>query len=179
MKMIQAESKDKKSHIDRLLGLGAIMVFIDTRKPAVDVPPIHRGLPQLALNFSYNFLNSDFKITDTTIESTLTFPDGKYFCRVPLEAIYGITSRFAAETIVFPADMPAEMIEKMVQPEPEQGPVLVVDTSPDKISPDKISPDKASPDKALSDKDAHQTNTESPLPPSRPRKKGHLKLVKS
>jgi len=157
MKMIQAESKEKKSHLERLLGLGTVMVFLDSRKTNVDVPSAHRGLPQLALNFSYNFSNSDFKIAEDHLESTLTFPDGKYFCIVPMKALYGMTSRFAGETIVFPEDMPPEILEKMVQPEPSQGPALIASAPPPPPAAE-TAPDKKTPT---------------------PRKKGHLKLVKS
>ncbi len=167
MKMIQSESKEKKVHLERLLSLGTIMVFLDSRIPEVKVPSVHKGLSQLALNFSYNFANSDFKVTDTHLESTLTFPDGKFFCFIPLSALYGITSRFAGETVVFPSDMPPEIIKKMVEPEITTGPTLIAPT------PIVSTPAPA----VLTPITTLPTSDEKPEPS--PRKKGHLKLVKS
>ncbi len=112
MNLINAPKAEKKNHLERMLQHGTVMIYLDTRRSEVDVPTIHRNQIQLALNLSYNFRIPDFKITDTLIEVSLTFPDGKYFCILPFTAIYGMTSRFTGETVVFPEDVPAELMSQ-------------------------------------------------------------------
>lgn len=156
MKLINAKQGEKKDQLERLIAMGTVMIFVDTRKMGVDVPANHKGSPQLALNLSYNFPIPDFKILIDRVEATLTFPEGKHLCILPYLAIYGMTSRFAGETVVFPEDIPPEFLQQQVQQVKGPTPVLVPPPPPDPP------PQNSSP---LDD-------------PSKKKKGGHLRLIK-
>lgn len=156
MKLINAKQGEKKDQLERLLAMGTVMIFVDTRKMGVDVPVHHRGSAQLALNLSFNFPLPDFKLLPDRVEATLTFPEGKYFCILPYLAIYGMTSRFAGETVVFPEDIPPEFLQQQAQQIKGPTPVLVPPPPPDPPSP----------------------NPSPPTDPFQKKKGGHLRLIK-
>lgn len=110
MKLTESPKAEKKQHLDRLLQKGAVIALVDARQRGVMVPKNHLANPQLPLNLSYNFQIPDFKITEKQVQITLTFPEGKYFCVVPMEAIYGMISKFEGEMVLFPENVPLEFL---------------------------------------------------------------------
>lgn len=106
MRLIEAKSDTKKNHLERLMTLGGIMIFVDTRKKDVQVPTQHLGNPQLPLNLDYAFQIPDFKILEDRIEATLSFNRTDFLCVIPMPAIYVIRSHVLPEIIVFPEDVP-------------------------------------------------------------------------
>lgn len=106
MRLVEANSNTKKNHLERLLTLGGIMIFVDTRKKDVQVPTQHLGNPQLPLNLDYAFQIPDFKILQDRIEATLSFNRQDFLCVLPMPAIYVIRSHVLPEIIVFPEDVP-------------------------------------------------------------------------
>ncbi len=109
MKLTEGKIGDKKIHLERLLALGTVMVFVDSRHNEVIVPPQHKGMTQLPLNFDYGFNIPDFKVCDNHIEASLSFNRQRFFCILPYKAVYALNSQLAGEVIVFPEDMPEEM----------------------------------------------------------------------
>lgn len=110
MNLTQAKKEEKKAQIERLLSKGLVMVMVDTRKPGVRVPPEHMGKPQLALNLSYSFEIPDFKVLDDRVEVSLSFNKQDFFCMLSLDAIYTLVSQDAGEVVVFPQDVPLELM---------------------------------------------------------------------
>ncbi len=111
MNLIHAPSTEKKSQLERLLQFGKVMIFLDSRKTEVLVPPNHKGNLQLALNLSYSFQIPDFKVFDDHVEVTLAFPEGQFFCHIPFSAIYGMTSQPCSQTVMFPTEVPPELLK--------------------------------------------------------------------
>lgn len=111
MNLIHAPSTEKKSQLERLLQFGKVMIFLDSRKTEVRVPPNHKGNLQLALNLSYSFQIPDFKVFEDHVEVTLSFPEGKFFCHLPFSAIYGMTSQPCSQTVMFPTEVPPELLK--------------------------------------------------------------------
>ncbi len=149
MKLIQATKQDKKNQIERLLHHGTVMFYIDTRVTGVSVPSHFMGNPQLALNFDYAYRIPDFRILNDRVEATLEFGTLYFFCVLPMDAIYTLRSDVKGEMVVFPEEMPKDFFtEQKTTTEPEKPKLTSV------------------PDVSVL-----------PETESKPRKKGHLKLV--
>lgn len=164
MKLIEAEKSEKKDQLERLLEKGIVMVFVDARRKNVEVPAQYRGNLQLPLNVSYTYQIPDFKVLDDRIEVSLTFADGEFFCRLPFDALYVYTSQIAGESVVFPEDVPPELIHTMA-PAPK---------SSDKKSRPKLPKTIDAPVPEFS---VVEGQSEEPKKPSKKKKTNHLKLV--
>jgi len=170
MKVVEAPKDVKKGHIERLLSLGMVMVFIDTRISGVLVPEPFRNNPQLPLNFDYAFGIPDFKIKEEHIEATLEFfHTTQFFCMIPMDAIYA--ARSEKEIVVFPESIPKELITSM--------PVATPKVEPEILSPSKKKPKLISLETVL--EEASEPNAKLKKKRKAPAKKTtkpHLKLVK-
>lgn len=162
MKVTQATKTEKKSHFERLLEKGVVTIFVNSHKESVAVPPRYLANHQLVLNMSYTFQIPDFKIFEDRVEVTLTFPENKFYCILPFDAIYVMTSQIAGETVIFPDEVPQELLLK--------GGIWPAEGTGDKKQgrPPLFSIPVTSP--VLDE----QKETKIPV-----KKKGHLKLVKS
>lgn len=110
MKVREFKNEEKKAEIERLLGEGLMSCFIDSRRDDVDVPSQHKDNIQLILNFSYLFQVPDFQLTETQIEASLSFGPQVYFCQIPYDSIYVISSQITQETLIFPESVPSELL---------------------------------------------------------------------
>lgn len=126
MKWLSAPKGDKKNHLERLLGHGTVMIFLDARKEEVSVPNQHKANPQLALNFDYAFQIPDFKISESRIEATLEFYPLYFFCIIPLDSVYGMRCDSLDEMILFPESVPPEMIVKSQEAPSPSSPLRAV-----------------------------------------------------
>jgi stringent starvation protein B len=133
MKIIEGIREDKKMHLERLLDKGTVMLFVDSRRPEVQVPDQHRDNPQLTLNLDYAFQIPDFKILEEGIEASLSFNRVRVFCRLPFNAIYALRSDSAGEMVFFiedaPTDLHAPSSEIPEEPQPEIKKPLLQDVS--------------------------------------------------
>lgn len=109
MKIVEAEQKDKRAQLERLLQKGAVMVFVDARLKAVLVPEAHKANPRLPLNLDYAFGLPDFKVMETHVEGSLSFNQSPFFCVLPFDSIYMMTSPITGETVVFPENLPRDL----------------------------------------------------------------------
>jgi len=109
MKLLEGKSVEKKDNIEKMLGYGTVMIFIDTRKSGVELPEQHKGNPQLPLNLDYAFQIPDFKILPDHIEASLSFNRQRFFCVIPFEAIYAMSSKVTGEALVYPDQLPKDI----------------------------------------------------------------------
>jgi stringent starvation protein B len=122
-------SPSKSEVLERLLGQGMVMVHLDARRPGVRVPPALRADPQLRLNLSYRFASRDLSVSNQLVGCTLSFGGQPYYCELPVDAIFAITSRVTGETLVWPESLPAAL-ESQVAP---SAPLAVVAPSEDRV----------------------------------------------
>jgi stringent starvation protein B len=90
-------SSSKREVLERLLGQGMVMVYLDARRPGVRVPPALRDDAQLRLNLSYRFSSHDLAVSDEMVSCTLSFSGQPYYCELPVDAIFAVTSHVTGE----------------------------------------------------------------------------------
>lgn len=99
-----------------LIENGVVMVTLDTRVDGVEIPPQFDGMPQLHLNFCFDYQIPDFDYDDDGIRASLSFGGQNFFCEIPWDAVYMMRPEEDLEGMVFPASLPEE-IRAMLPPE--------------------------------------------------------------
>ncbi len=99
-----------------------VMVHLDARRPGVRVPPALRGDPQLRLNLSYRFASHDLSVGEDAVGCTLSFNGQPYYCVLPVDAIFAVTSHVTGEALLWPESL-AAALESQLAP---QAPLAVV-----------------------------------------------------
>lgn len=128
MKVTEAPRIDKKMHLDRLLQTGTVMVILDGRAPGVVVPLEHQTNPKLPINLDYAFDVPDFKVLENRVEASLSFNRKNFFCILPLEAIYIMNAPSVSETVLFPEDVPQDLLASYAAPPKETPPLSLIKT---------------------------------------------------
>jgi stringent starvation protein B len=108
----------KREVLERLLEQGMVMVHLDARRPGVRVPPTLRGDSQLRLNLSYRFASRDLSVGDDLVGCTLRFNGQPYYCELPVEAIFAVTSHVTGEALVWPESLAAALEGQLPAPAP-------------------------------------------------------------
>lgn len=121
-----ANSAMKRWHLEQLLERGMVMVHLDASRPGVCVPPQHAGEAHLRLNLSYRFRPCDLELDDDRIAVTLTFGGSPWACRLPYEAVFGLTSHVTGESLMWFEDVPEEVLYSLVAPEGAPGESMVM-----------------------------------------------------
>jgi stringent starvation protein B len=104
-----------------------VMVHVDARRAGVRVPASLRGDAQLRLNLSYRFATHDLSVSDDYVRCTLSFQGVPFYCELPLEAVFAITSHVTQEALVWP-----ETLAAALEPAPEVfGAMTVVQAEPE------------------------------------------------
>jgi stringent starvation protein B len=104
----------KREVLERLLGEGMVMVHLDARRPGVRVPPALRGEAQLRLNLSYRFASRDLTVGEELVGCTLSFSGQPYYCELPVDAIFAVTSHVTGEALVWPDSLAAALEGQLV-----------------------------------------------------------------
>jgi stringent starvation protein B len=87
-----------------------VLVHLDARRPGVQVPVKYSTDAELRLNLSYRFASRDLAIGDDGVSCTLSFGGLPFRCVLPYLSIYAVTSHVTGEALVWPEDLPAEVI---------------------------------------------------------------------
>ena len=194
----------KKNVLEQLLEQGMVLVALDARISGVDVPA-HLGKdPQLRLNLSYRF-GLPMSVDEWGVAATLTFAGVPFNCRFPWTAIFLMVSHVSGQPYLFPDDIPAELLSQspdmatdvqlsmpavIKAQQPERPKLTLVPTADavaaappaapqappavEKVEED-IQPQAAEPPPASEPAEEQEEGTPSPR---RPRRRGHLRLVK-
>ena len=104
------ETVTKSELLERMLGLGKVMIHLDARKEGVDVPLEYEDDADLRLNISYRFQNADLYVGESKLRARLSFSGHPHVCTVPLDAIFAMISHVSGEGFLFPADAPPEAL---------------------------------------------------------------------
>jgi stringent starvation protein B len=128
----EPDATDKRKAVESLLERGPILVHIDSRNHAVDVPPRLRGNPRLVLRFGYGLTPAivDLAVSDLGLQGTLTFGGVPYCCVVPWGAMYAVMVEGEQRGTVWPEDVPEDVLlaspgesseEEQVETPPKRG----------------------------------------------------------
>lgn len=151
----------KRASLERLLDHGMVMVHVDARRPGVRVPQAFRGDPQLRLNLSYRFSTHDLSVSDDYVRCTLSFQGMPFYCELPLEAVFAITSHVTREALVWP-----ETLAAALEPAPE-----VLGALPGVMAVVEAAPEEAREERREGAEEPQRTKSKPPL-------RNHLRLVK-
>jgi stringent starvation protein B len=117
-------SAEKKETLLAFLKRGVAMVHLDARQPGVSVPAQFATDAHLRLNLSYRYGIPDFEVREDAVRATLSFGGRPFFCILPWESIFAVTSSGTGEGQVWPEDLPTEAArgfgpEKRERPRPQ------------------------------------------------------------
>ena len=105
----------KNALFDRFAELDHVLVHIDATRPEVVVPEHLQGNPALTLKLSHRFQGT-MTTDELGVHAWLRF-EGKYCeCRLPWEAIWGMTSA-DGERVLFSESIPTEVARQSQSPE--------------------------------------------------------------
>jgi stringent starvation protein B len=106
------DTPDKRKALESLLERGPILIHVDSRHQAVDVPLRLRGNPRLVLRFGYGLTPSipDLAVEMAGISGTLTFGGVPYLCSVPWRAMYAVMVEGEQRGTVWPEDVPEDVL---------------------------------------------------------------------
>src|ERR1700722_13431410 len=105
--------QSKPEALRAFLDKGLTMIHLDARCDGVVVPRQFVGQRDLRLNLSYRFSGSAMEIDEDRVEATLTFGGLPFRCRIPLQAIYALTSQVTGAGLVFPESLPNELVSEL------------------------------------------------------------------
>ena len=105
--------QSKPEALRAFLDKGLTMIHLDARCDGVVVPRQFVGQRDLRLNLSYRFSGSAMDIDEQRVEATLTFGGMPFRCRIPLLAVYALTSQVTGAGLVFPESLPAELVSEL------------------------------------------------------------------
>jgi stringent starvation protein B len=106
-----ATAGEKQRTLNELLEQGVVLVQLDARRPGVRVPDELKEDMQLRLNFNYRKGKGDLVVNEWGLRETLSFKGRWFAVSVPWSAVY-VAHLHGAEPVLFPEDMPEEMIEE-------------------------------------------------------------------
>ncbi len=105
----------KPEFIGELLGEGPVLLHVDARRGGVAVPERLAGDAKLVLRFGYNLSPAiaDLEVDDEAVSGTLTFGGVPFYCVLPWPAVYAVVSEVSQQAMVWPDDVPAEVLHQM------------------------------------------------------------------
>jgi stringent starvation protein B len=122
--LAEPELPGKRELVDELLAAGPVLVHVDARDRAAQVPERFRDDPRLVLRFGHGLTPSivDLTVDDEAISGTLTFAGSPFRCVLPWHAVYAVVSEVDQKGMVWPDDVPAPVVEQLTAHAPSQGP---------------------------------------------------------
>jgi stringent starvation protein B len=150
----------KKEVLLAFLQRGVAMIHLDARRPGVSVPVQFRDEAHLRLNLSYRYGIPDLVIGDEQVRATLSFGGYPFYCIVPWEAVFGVTSHAGGDGQVWPHDLPVEVANAAADPDRNQA-----------------RPPQRHPSLAAVESDSPPASEGSSKPPAKPNAR-HLRLVR-
>ncbi|HUH03054.1 MAG TPA: ClpXP protease specificity-enhancing factor SspB [Kofleriaceae bacterium] len=106
---------DKHDYVTEALEEGPVLVHIDARGEGVSVPERLRNDATLVLRFGHGLAPAivDLDIDREALSGTLTFGGVPHHCIVPWPAVYAVVSEDSQRAMVWPDDVPSEVLEQM------------------------------------------------------------------
>lgn len=107
----------KRDLVVELLGCGPVLVHVDARVESVSVPQHLSEDRRLVLRFGYGLSPAitDLEVSEDALSGTLTFNGVPHHCILPWPAVYAVVSDVDQRGMVWPEDVPKEVLEEMAQ----------------------------------------------------------------
>ena len=165
--------------LNQFLDDGKTMVYLDSRADGVDVPESLRDNPNLRLNLSRRFPRP-LLITQDGVDAVLTFGGEPYRCVIPYAAIFGIFNHVTHKELLWPDDIPADLLEPQGPTPPQARPNGRKKPGTVRGRPHlAVVPDPGPPEETQDGQEAVPGPPQEPPPTDPPPpKKGHLRVVK-
>ncbi len=164
----------KKDVALALLEQATVLVHLDPRGEAVQVPAWFKRQPQLVLQIGLNMPKPipDLSVDDAGISCTLSFSNTPYFCQLPWASVYALIGA-SGRGMVWPDDVPKEVAGQYVVTTPKEEPkpraaLRAVDPEP---SPVEQAAKADAKKKKRASKAKERKETEKATRATRPRKK--------
>jgi stringent starvation protein B len=111
----EMELPPKPGFIGELLEDGPVLIHVDARHEGVAVPDRLRDDAKLVLRFGFGLSPAiqDLELDDETISGTLTFGGVPFHCVLPWPSVYAAVSEATQQAMVWPDDVPAEVLHQM------------------------------------------------------------------
>lgn len=108
----------KQSFVDDLLAMGPVLVHIDARANGVSVPLHLEKDAKLVLRFGHGLKPEihDLTVDEDGLGGTLTFGGVPHRCVLPWPAVYAVVSEADQRGMVWPEDVPVEVLEDIMPP---------------------------------------------------------------
>ena len=119
-----APPPDKRLVIDDLLGKGPVLIHLDARRSDVAVPERFRSEAKLVLRFGHGLTPPipDLTVDEHGISATLTFGGSPFRCVLPWAAVYAAVADGEQRGMVWPDDIPEDLLLGSVPGEGATGP---------------------------------------------------------
>jgi len=101
--------REKRSRLLEMLDQGKVMIYVDPRRPGVDVPVHLRSEVAVPLNLSHRFGLSVFDVGPLAVKASLSFGGQRYLCVLPYAAIFGYVGHADGTRVVFADALPPEV----------------------------------------------------------------------
>ncbi|WP_156864963.1 ClpXP protease specificity-enhancing factor SspB [Pajaroellobacter abortibovis] len=174
----------KKNVILALLELSTVFIHLDPRREGVAVPPWLKRQFNLVLQIGFHMPIPipDLKIDEKGVHCTLSFQRSPFFCVLPWSSIYALVGGEGSPTMLWPEDIPPEVIAQARSYQEEQPAVKGKKTDSSKSTFEVISPlpDAQGAERVSSEKEALEQPS-SPLPTGRKEKRKlppYLRVIK-
>lgn len=112
--------KEKLDTINRLLEDDFVLIHLDSSIEGVVLPAHLYATPSVTLKLSRHF-RGNMQLDIELIEAELLFGSNYFTCKIPLTAVWGVTSMKGAN-ILWPESTPEEILEKMMKSATENAP---------------------------------------------------------
>jgi stringent starvation protein B len=118
-----APPPDKRVVIDDLLAKGPVLVHLDARRSDVAVPDRFRSEAKLVLRFGYGLTPPipDLTVDEHGLSATLTFGGSPFRCVLPWSAIYAAVADGEQRGMVWPDDIPEDLLMGTTEPSSAPG----------------------------------------------------------
>ena len=100
--------REKRETLERFLGDEHVLVHLTPQTEGVQVPVHLRENPTVTLKLS-RYFRGQMNVTETEVTADLLFGSSYFECRIPFDAIWGLTST-RGQFLMWPSSAPAEVL---------------------------------------------------------------------
>lgn len=110
MRFPSPAEREKRARLLEMLDAGKVMVYVDPRRPGVDLPAQFNGQVAVPLNLSHRFALDTFDIGPLAVRASLSFGGERHLCVLPYAAMFGFYGHADQTRVVFADALPSEVI---------------------------------------------------------------------
>lgn len=101
--------REKRARLLTMLDTGKVMVYVDPRRPGVDLPRQFNGQVAVPLNLSHRFGLDVFEVGPLAVRANLSFGGQRHLCVLPYRAIFGLYGHADGSRVLFADALPPEV----------------------------------------------------------------------